>query len=214
MSSQEKESYKDYLVRTVTQEIGNIFNQKMDLTKNEEISYKNSTSQRILKGDGLATALKHNIELKDINYKLALENTEEILKNYKKLKDHITMTDEEKKELLGETQEYHDKQIESIMTGLFSENELYLESLLKNRCKTKMFLDFIDGILQAYLKNKSDDKIEKRKKIILKELYMKGRKQSEFIYEFYEVDRTFYTDKDKLIKDLAPYFFGIKGINI
>lgn len=30
--------------------------------------YKNSTSQRILKGDGLATALKHNIELKDINY--------------------------------------------------------------------------------------------------------------------------------------------------
>ena len=100
------------------------------------------------------------------------------------------------------------------MTGLFSENELYLESLLKNRCKTKMFLDFIDGILQVYLKNKSDDKIEKRKKIILKELYMKGRKQSEFIYEFYEVDRTFYTDKDKLIKDLAPYFFGIKGINI
>ena len=28
MSSQEKESYKDYLVRTVTQEIGNIFNLK------------------------------------------------------------------------------------------------------------------------------------------------------------------------------------------
>lgn len=187
MSSQEKESYKDYLVRTVTQEIGNIFNQKMDEARRE---------------------------LKDINYKLALENTEEILKNYKKLKDHITMTDEEKKELLGETQEYHDKQIENIMTGLFSENELYLESLLKNRCKTKMFLDFIDGILQVYLKNKSDDKIEKRKKIILKELYMKGRKQSEFIYEFYEVDRTFYTDKDKLIKDLAHYFFGIKGINI
>ena len=52
MSSQEKESYKDYLVRTVTQEIGNIFNQKMDEAKRE---------------------------LKDINYKLALENTEEIL---------------------------------------------------------------------------------------------------------------------------------------
>lgn len=30
--------------------------------------YKNSTSQRILKGDGLATALRHNVELKDINY--------------------------------------------------------------------------------------------------------------------------------------------------
>ena len=30
--------------------------------------YKNSTSQRILKGDGLAVALRHDVELKDINY--------------------------------------------------------------------------------------------------------------------------------------------------
>lgn len=30
--------------------------------------YKNSTSQRILRGDGLAIALRHNIKLKDINY--------------------------------------------------------------------------------------------------------------------------------------------------
>lgn len=30
--------------------------------------YKNSTNQRILKGDGLATAIRHNVELKDINY--------------------------------------------------------------------------------------------------------------------------------------------------
>ncbi|SFJ49023.1 L-aspartate oxidase [Terrisporobacter glycolicus] len=30
--------------------------------------YKNSTSQRILRGDGLAVALRHEIELKDINY--------------------------------------------------------------------------------------------------------------------------------------------------
>ena len=30
--------------------------------------YKNSTNQRILTGDGLATAIRHNVELKDINY--------------------------------------------------------------------------------------------------------------------------------------------------
>lgn len=30
--------------------------------------YKNSTSQRILRGDGLAIALRHDIKLKDINY--------------------------------------------------------------------------------------------------------------------------------------------------
>ena len=100
------------------------------------------------------------------------------------------------------------------MTGLFSEDELYLESLLKSRCKTKMFMDFIDGILENYLKNKSNDKIEIRKRNILKHLYIEGMKQSEFIYKYYEVDRTFYSDKDRLLKDLAPYFFGIKGINI
>lgn len=30
--------------------------------------FNNSTNQRILKGDGIAVAIKHNIELKDINY--------------------------------------------------------------------------------------------------------------------------------------------------
>lgn len=30
--------------------------------------FNNSTNQRILKGDGIATAVKHNIELRDINY--------------------------------------------------------------------------------------------------------------------------------------------------
>lgn len=182
-----EETYKEYLVRTVTEEISKVFERKMEEAKQE---------------------------FNDINYKSALVNTEEILKNYKKLKDHITLTDEEKRELIGETEEYNNKYLEGIMTNLFSENELYLESVLKNRCKTKMFLDFIDGVIRNYLNNKSNDKIEKRKRIILKEMYMKGRKQSDFIYEYYEVDRTFYTDKEKLIKDLAPYFFGIKGINI
>lgn len=187
MQKPEKETYKDYLVRTVTKEIGEVFARKMDEAKKE---------------------------LLEMNYKSVLEGTEEILKNYKKLKDHITLTKQEKEELLGVTKEYQDKQLESIMTGLFSEDELYLESLLKSRCKTKMFMDFIDGILEEYLKNKSNDRIEIRKRNILKHLYIEGMKQSEFIYKYYEVDRTFYSDKDRLLKDLAPYFFGIKGINI
>lgn len=187
MQKPEKETYKDYLVRTVTKEIGEVFARKMDEAKKE---------------------------LLEMNYKSVLEGTEEILKNYKKLKDHIILTKQEKEELLGVTKEYQDKQLESIMTGLFSEDELYLESLLKSRCKTKMFMDFIDGILENYLKNKSNDKIEIRKRNILKHLYIEGMKQSEFIYKYYEVDRTFYSDKDRLLKDLAPYFFGIKGINI
>ena len=176
MLNQEKEAYKDYLVRKVTEEIGEVFANKMDQAKKE---------------------------LKEMQY-------EEILKNYKKLSDHIVLTEKDKEILKNETEEFQNKQFENIMTGLFSEDEIYLESLLKSKYQTKLFIDFINRVFDKYLKCETEDKIEARKRIILKELYIKGKKQSEFIFEYYEVERTFYTDKDKLIKDLAPYFFRYK----
>lgn len=183
MQNQEKETYKDYLVRKVTEEIGKVFEEKMDQAKKE---------------------------LKEIQYEDVLNKTEEILKNYKKLSDHIVLTDEEKESLKDETTEFHNKELESIMTGLFSEDEIYLESLLKSKYQTKLFIDFINRVIDNYLNGETTDKIEIRKRIILKELYINGKKQSEFIYDNYQVERTFYTDKDKLIKDLAPYFFRHK----
>ncbi|MEE0866186.1 MAG: hypothetical protein U0L98_05270 [Clostridia bacterium] len=180
MQNQEKETYKDYLVRKVTEEIGKVFEEKMDQAKKE---------------------------LKEIQYEDVLNKTEEILKNYKKLSEHIVLTDKEKETLKDETDEFHNKELESIMTGLFSEDELYLESLLKSKYQTKLFIDFINRVINNYLNGETQDKVETRKRNILKELYIKGQKQSEFIYNNYEVERTFYLDKDKLIKDLAPYFF-------
>lgn len=180
MQNQEKETYKDYLVRKVTEEIGKVFATKMDQAKKE---------------------------FKEIQYEEVLNKTEEILKNYKKLSDHIVLTDKEKEILKDEKDEFHNKELENIMTGLFSEDELYLESLLKSKYQTKLFIDFINRVINNYLNGETKDKIEIRKRNILKELYIKGQKQSDFIYNNYEVDRTFYTDKDKLIKDLAPYFF-------
>ena len=183
MQNQEKEAYKDYLVRKVTEEIGEVFANKMDQAKKE---------------------------LKEMQYEEILNKTEEILKNYKKLSEHIVLTEEDKEILKNETEEFQNKQFENIMTGLFSEDEIYLESLLKSKYQTKLFIDFINRVFDNYLKCEINDKIEARKRIILKELYIKGKKQSEFIFEYYEVERTFYTDKDKLIKDLAPYFFRYK----
>ena len=180
MQNQEKETYKDYLVRKVTEEIGKVFEEKMDQAKKE---------------------------LKEIQYEDVLNKTEEILKNYKKLSEHIVLTDKEKETLKDETDEFHNKELENIMTGLFSEDELYLESLLKSKYQTKLFIDFINRVINNYLNGETQDKVETRKRNILKELYIKGKKQSEFIYNNYEVERTFYLDKDKLIKDLAPYFF-------
>ena len=183
MLNQEKEAYKDYLVRKVTEEIEEVFANKMDQAKKE---------------------------LKEMQYEEILNKTEEILKNYKKLSDHIVLTEKDKEILKNETEEFQNKQFENIMTGLFSEDEIYLESLLKSKHQTKLFIDFINRVFDKYLKYETEDKIEARKRIILKELYIKGKKQSEFIFEYYEVERTFYTDKDKLIKDLAPYFFRHK----
>ena len=73
---------------------------------------------------------------------------------------------------------------------------------------------FIGKAITRYLENNDDDYVEQRKRKILKEIYVDGKKQSEFILENYDSERTFYSDRTKLIKDLAPYFFGIKGIEI
>ena len=158
MQNQEKETYKDYLVRKVTEEIGKVFEAKMDQAKKE---------------------------LKEIQYEDVLNKTEEILKNYKKLSDHIILTDEEKESLKDETEEFHSKELESIMTGLFSENEIYLESLLKSKYQTKLLIDFINRVINNYLNDETKDKVETRKRNILKELYIKGQKQSDFIYNNY-----------------------------
>ena len=60
-----EKAYKDYLVRKVTEEIGEVFANKMDQSKKE---------------------------LKEMQYEEILNKTEEILKNYKKLSDHIVLT--------------------------------------------------------------------------------------------------------------------------
>ena len=42
MQNSEKETYKDYLVRKVTEEISNVFKQKMDETKKGETGISGS----------------------------------------------------------------------------------------------------------------------------------------------------------------------------
>ena len=121
MLNQEKEAYKDYLVRKVTEEIGEVFANKMDQAKKE---------------------------LKEMQYEEILNKTEEILKNYKKLSDHIVLTEKDKEILKNETEEFQNKQFENIMTGLFSEDEIYLESLLKSKYQTKLFIDFINRVFE------------------------------------------------------------------
>ena len=95
-----------------------------------------------------------------------------------------------------------------------TESESYLKSLLRSRYKTRALICFIDKVIENYLRAETNDDIEIRKRKILKEIYIEGVNQTDFIYKNYDTDRTFYRDRTKLIKDLAPYFFGIEGIEI
>lgn len=182
-----KEAYIDYLVRKVSEGVCKIFDEKIKAAKENFIN---------------------------IEYETTIEKTEEILKKYKQLKEHVEFTDINKEDLEDESYESHNKEIEQMMTEIFYESESYLKSLLRSRYKTKAFVCFIEKAINRYLENDDEDYIEQRKRKILKEIYVEGKKQSEFVYENYDSERTFYSDRTKLIKDLAPYFFGIKGINI
>ena len=97
MQNQAKETYKDYLVRKVTEEIGKVFEDKMDQAKKE---------------------------LKEIQYEDALSKTEEILKNYKKLSEHIVLTDTEKETLKDEGLKVDSKQKkEALWSYMKKENQ-------------------------------------------------------------------------------------------
>lgn len=182
-----KETYIDYLVRKVSERICLVFDKKIEEIKDN---------------------------LMNMDFKTIIDKTEEILKKYKQLKEHIELTEISKKDLEVESYESHNKEIEQMMTEIFNESESYLKSLLRSRYKTKAFVCFIEKAITTYLKNDDGDYIEQRKRKILKEIYVEGKKQSEFIKENYDIERTFYKDRDRLFKDLAPYFFGIQGINI
>lgn len=182
-----KEAYIDYLVRKVSEGVSNVIDKKIETIKSEILN---------------------------LDYKHTLEKTELLLTKYKELKKHVEMSEFSREEIQDETYESYNQEIEQMMTEVFSESETYIKGLLRNRYKTKALILFIEKILNDYLEQKTYEPVELRKRKILKELYIEGGKQTEFILNNYDLDRTFYKDKTRLIKDLAPYFFGIKGIEI
>ena len=63
-------------------------------------------------------------ELKEMQYEEILNKTEEILKNYKKLSDHIVLTEKDKEILKNETEEFQNKQFEiDFMTSMHKNME-------------------------------------------------------------------------------------------
>lgn len=153
-------------------------------------------------------------------YKNILNKTLEVLETYKILKDYVEH--EEKNNLTIETLKNVEKEkIQNFMIASFVEDieDINYEKLFKQTKETKIFLEMVTNIFKDYTKDLQKRNVDRKNKIkferkikIVEDYYMKGRPLSE-ITSMYENERSFYYDRDEIIKELAPRLFGIHGVN-
>lgn len=147
----------------------------------------------------------------DIQYGIALDKTEELLKRYKSLSDHvknINITEEEIKEA-------EETQIRQVMKNLFTDDELYFEKLYKSRINTEILVKFLEKVFKAYKEEGLGltSAPEIRKRDLLDKYYIQGIPQQEILLD-YPSQKTFYKDRKDLIEDLAPRICGVFGLQI
>lgn len=129
-----------------------------------------------------------------------LRNTELLLKNYRKLKDHCSEIDSEIEEFEG---------------TILDMQELTIESLMRYRYKTVKMLKHVDKMLIVYewdCDHGSEE--EKRRYSILKKRYLiEDRRTVKELCEELSVEQaTVYRDTKRAIKDIAILLFGIDAL--
>lgn len=147
----------------------------------------------------------------DTRYAIVLEKTENLLKSYKSLREHINnikITNQDIKHA-------EETQIRQIMKNLFTEDELYFEKLYKSKANTEILVRFLENIFRAYKEEGigSTSLPEIRKRDLLENYYIQGLSQQEILLD-YPSQKTFYKDKKDLIADLAPRICGVDGLKI
>lgn len=147
----------------------------------------------------------------DVQYGVALDKTEELLKRYKSLAEHVNNIDITEKEL----REAEQTQIRQVMKNLFTEDELYFEKLYKSKINTEILVKFLEKVFKAYKDEciGSTSLPEIRKRDLLDRYYIQGISQQEILLD-YPSQKTFYKDRKDLIEDLAPRICGVFGLQI
>lgn len=156
------------------------------------------------------------IDVRQLNYERCLNNTIIILEKYKTLRDFTEQVENVKfsKEEIDQAKE---KELEKLMEEVFSNKEIYLESLYKKHLQTKLFLNFLDNTFEKYIeeteismKPKSELKIA-----ILSEIYIEGKEIKQFLYDRdLKYGRTFYYARNELYEELAVRIFGIYALKL
>lgn len=131
-----------------------------------------------------------------------LMNTELLLKNYRKLKDHCSEIDSEAEELED---------------TIFDLTELTLESLMKYRFKTAKMLRHVDRMLYAYEWDCRHGSVEERRRFrILQKRYLaEDRITVKDLCEELNVEQaTVYRDTKRAINDVAVLLFGFDALKL
>jgi len=147
----------------------------------------------------------------DVQYEIAIEKTEELLKRYKSLSEHIKSIDITEEEI----KEAENTQIRQVMKNLFTEDELYFEKLYKSKINTEILVKFLENVFKTYKEEciGSTSSPEIRKRDLLDRYYIQGISQQEILLDYPSL-KTFYKDRKDLIEDLAPRICGVFGLQI
>lgn len=172
-------------------------------------------------------------ETKKLRENLNRKKISKILYSLPELEEYAQLKDLSKEEIEDITDNY----FATIVMGTKDVNSAIEYSLfkddLKDKLKTKIFVDRIHKILDSYLDRKTDKKLESTKKTenynveslnvkktILRRVYgyklepgeEKVKSKEQLAEELDYSPRTIYIYQNDLLDDLAPSFFGVNGL--
>ncbi len=142
-----------------------------------------------------------------------LRNTKLLLRNYRDLKLHCSITVSDAADL--------DAGIQNVLKEIWSESEfgydqLTVDSLRRSVTQTTVLLNHVDDMLYAYKMccERSKNPEEARKYRVIHAMYIDNKARSvQEIADSESIDaRTVYRDIDKACARLSAYFFGAEAI--
>lgn len=197
--------------------------EKLDIIINFSMKTDNEQVNQDEKTEGMKKN-RENANRKRIN---------KILYSLPELEEYASLKDLSKEEIEDITDTY----FQTIVMGTKDVNSAIEYSLfkddMKDKLKTKLFVDRIHKILDSYLEKENDKKLDSSKrtennsleslnikKIILRRVYgyklepgeKKVKSREQLSEELNYTPRTIYIYQNELLDDLAPSFFGVNGL--
>ena len=160
--------------------------------------------------EAIAQYKKAEEDAKKNRHKRKLHNTRLILKNYHLLKIHNDSS-------IAELADIVDDEAFDLISAMLNKpdaEEIKIKSIKQSVARTRIILDHIDTMLDAYRKRclKSSREMERRRWEVIYRMYLddeRGMSVEEIATELSLDARTIYRDLDMACDDLSSLLFGI-----